>query len=144
MPTTIQVSEALADELYARKGRGETYEDVIWRLIDDKGESETRTRDTARAEPEAVSIDLPSTVDAEAAREAIAAAVAYIERERGATKGELVAEVMPGHALGYEVPDLDDGRYRGAWWRRVIKPGLEAEARVAKPKPGQSEWRWIG
>ena len=31
--TTIQVSDELADELHSRKGRGDTYEDVIWRLI---------------------------------------------------------------------------------------------------------------
>lgn len=34
MPTTISVSEELADDLYARKGRGESYEDVIQRLIE--------------------------------------------------------------------------------------------------------------
>jgi len=33
--TTIQVSDELADELHSRKGRGDTYEDVIWRLIGD-------------------------------------------------------------------------------------------------------------
>jgi len=32
--TSIQVSEELADELYTRKKRGDTYEDVIWRLIE--------------------------------------------------------------------------------------------------------------
>jgi len=32
--TSIQVSDELADELYRRKGRGESYEDVVWRLID--------------------------------------------------------------------------------------------------------------
>ncbi|WP_353635665.1 hypothetical protein ABSL23_17365 (plasmid) [Halobacterium sp. NMX12-1] len=32
--TTIQVSDELADELHARKERGDSYEDVIWRLID--------------------------------------------------------------------------------------------------------------
>jgi len=32
--TTIQVSEELADELYERKQRGDSYEDVIWRLLD--------------------------------------------------------------------------------------------------------------
>ena len=31
--TSIQVSEELADELYRRKDRGESYEDVIWQLI---------------------------------------------------------------------------------------------------------------
>ena len=32
--TSIQVSEELADELHARKERGDSYEDVIWRLIE--------------------------------------------------------------------------------------------------------------
>jgi len=34
MATTISVDEDLADELYARKGRGESYADVIRRLIE--------------------------------------------------------------------------------------------------------------
>jgi predicted CopG family antitoxin len=32
--TTIQVSDELADELHSRKDRGDSYEDVIWRLIE--------------------------------------------------------------------------------------------------------------
>lgn len=31
--TTIQISDELADELYSRKERGESYEDVIWREL---------------------------------------------------------------------------------------------------------------
>jgi predicted CopG family antitoxin len=33
--TTIQVSDELADELYSRKSRGESYEEVIWRLLEE-------------------------------------------------------------------------------------------------------------
>jgi len=33
--TTIQVSDELADELHNRKERGDSYEDVVWRLIED-------------------------------------------------------------------------------------------------------------
>jgi len=33
--TTIQVSDELADELHGRKERGDSYEDVIWRLIEE-------------------------------------------------------------------------------------------------------------
>lgn len=36
--TSIQVSEELADELHDMKGRGESYEDVIWGLIEDANE----------------------------------------------------------------------------------------------------------
>jgi len=33
--TSIRVTHELADELHARKDRGDSYEDVIWRLIED-------------------------------------------------------------------------------------------------------------
>lgn len=32
--TSIRVSGRLADELHSRKNRGDAYEDVIWRLIE--------------------------------------------------------------------------------------------------------------
>lgn len=32
--TSIQVSEELADELHSRKCRGESYTDVLWRVIE--------------------------------------------------------------------------------------------------------------
>lgn len=32
--TSIRVSSKLADELHDRKNRGDAYEDVIWRLIE--------------------------------------------------------------------------------------------------------------
>lgn len=38
--TSISVSTTLADELYDRKKRGESYEDVIWRLIEKADASE--------------------------------------------------------------------------------------------------------
>jgi len=37
--TSISVSHELADELYDRKQRGESYEDVIWRLIEENDEA---------------------------------------------------------------------------------------------------------
>ncbi|PGF13812.1 hypothetical protein CP556_25120 [Natrinema sp. CBA1119] len=37
--TTIRVSDELADELYDRKQRGESYEEVIWRLIENRDEA---------------------------------------------------------------------------------------------------------
>jgi len=38
--TSIRISEELADELYDRKNRGESYEDVIWRLISNESDSD--------------------------------------------------------------------------------------------------------
>jgi hypothetical protein len=39
--TSIRISEDLADELYKRKSRGESYEDVIWRLIRNESEQDS-------------------------------------------------------------------------------------------------------
>lgn len=33
--TTVRITDELADELYDRKQRGDSYEDVIWRLIEE-------------------------------------------------------------------------------------------------------------
>lgn len=46
--TSISVTDKLADELYDRKGRGDSYEDVIWRLMeraDDEGPDTERERE---------------------------------------------------------------------------------------------------
>ena len=43
--TSIRVSEDLADELYDRKERGDSYEDVIWRLIEQAEERDSDTHD---------------------------------------------------------------------------------------------------
>jgi hypothetical protein len=90
--------------------------------------------------------DLPSTVDPDAAREAILAAREYLIKHGTATKADFVREVMRDHPLGYD-PDaalakIEAGeRFRGAWWRRVIKPGLKAINGVEKPPRGASEWK---
>jgi predicted CopG family antitoxin len=38
--TSIRVSTELADELFDLKTRGESYEDVIWRLIEEHEDGE--------------------------------------------------------------------------------------------------------
>jgi len=113
---------------------------------------EDGTRDTrpTRAENDPLADvldDLPGTVDRAAAREAIDAARAYLLDDGPAPKAAIVRSVMPSHALGYDADaaleklDAPGERYRGAWWRRVIKPGLEAFDDVAAPAPGASDWR---
>jgi hypothetical protein len=89
--------------------------------------------------------DLPSTVDADAARETIHTARDYLRTHGPAPKAAIVRDVMPDHPLGYDVDaaleKFDAGdRYRGAWWRRVVKPGLEALPDVSKPPRGASDW----
>jgi predicted CopG family antitoxin len=147
--TTIQVSDELADDLHERKQRGDSYEDVIWRLIEAaETESRQEARKTSSSDP-LTSIELPGSVDRESAVRAIHAARDHLRREGEATKQDLIVSLMPDHPLGYDVDEalskLDVGeRYRGAWWRRVVKPGLKALPEVEKPVQGGSRWRYIG
>jgi len=84
-------------------------------------ERETRD-DTVPALPDGV----PTGVDDDAARDAIAAVRAFLRTDGPASMREIVTAVMPTHTLGYDVPELEAGdRYRGAWWRKVVQPGLK-------------------
>ena len=39
--TTVSMSEELAERLHDLKHRGDTYEDVIWRLLEEAGYEDT-------------------------------------------------------------------------------------------------------
>ena len=101
---------------------------------------------SAANESVAAFVDLPAGVDADAAEDAIRAAEEYLRDEGSGTKAAIVGVIMPEHPLGYDVDEalakINAGeRYRGAWWRRVVKPGLEEIDAVEKPPRGRSEWR---
>lgn len=127
-------------------------------LADATGESVEEIREGAEqfdiGPPETTdplaTVEFPNTVDREAGEAAIEAAVAYIEEHGEATKKDLVQAVMPEHSLGYDTEKAIDQvetpgeRFRGAWWRRVVKPGLDAHSDVAKPGPQAAEWRYTG
>lgn len=94
-------------------------------------------------------VDFPAGKDREQCLEAIDAAQSYLQTEGPATMREIVAAVHPDHPLGYDVDaalaKVEAGeRYRGAWWRRIVKPGLDEDEDVQSPSPGQSEWRYTG
>ena len=87
-------------------------------------------------------VDFPR--DREACERAVYTARAYLQEYGAASMRELVRDVMPEYPIGYDVPDLKEGgRYRGAWWRKVVKPGLEALPDVEPPAPGASDWRAV-
>jgi hypothetical protein len=92
--------------------------------------------------------ELPNTVALDGAHDAILAARDYLEKRETATKADFVGRVMRDYPLGYD-PDaalakLEAGdRYRGAWWRKVVKPGLAALDDVEKPSEGASDWRFV-
>jgi hypothetical protein len=70
-------------------------------------------------------MDIPQAKDREPCRDAVYAVRDYLEEHGPASMREIVTDVMPDYPLGYDVPQLEPGdRYRGAWWRRIIQPGL--------------------
>jgi hypothetical protein len=143
---------------------------TVWWLVDERGVSDTDRRSPATADPAPVGeerdtpgevpesdavddaledVDFPAGREREACSAAVYAARDYLREHGPATKRDLVAEVMPDHPLGYDVDGalekVEAGdRYRGAWWRRVVKPGLKALPDVEAPARGASEWRYTG
>lgn len=88
-----------------------------------------------------VQCDFPEGRPREECVEAVLAAHEYLRDKGPATMREIVTDVGAEHPIGYDVPEEIEGRYRGAWWRHVVKPGLEAMSDVEKPTGGASEWR---
>lgn len=59
-------------------------------------------------------VEFPGSRDREACEAAVRAARAYLREHGRATMRGLVADVMPAHPVGYDVPELEPGeRYRG-------------------------------
>jgi hypothetical protein len=99
--------------------------DASTTLADDAG-ARAGESDAGDVDRVALPDDVPSGVDGDAARDAIDAAREFVRTDGPASAREIVAAVMPAHALGYDVPELEPGdRYRGAWWCRIVKPGLD-------------------
>jgi len=108
------------------------------------------TADTAAESDPLADVDLPGGRDPEECRDALDAARTYLREQGRATKTELVAEVMPTHPLGYDTDAAldkigsDGERYRGGWWRQIVRPGLKNLDGVDAPPQGANEWRYTG
>jgi len=152
--TTIQIRVETWQALNSRKTPDDSFDDVIQDLLQSvEGSEGSQSHDTIatieapESNPESLELpdDVPNRIDETEARATIEAAVQFVEENNGATKRELVENVMPDHPLGYEIPELAEGeRFRGAWYRRVVKPGLSKSEQIKKPKPSESTWRYVG
>lgn len=95
-------------------------------------------------------VDFPGGREPGECRAAVDAARDYIRENGGASMSEIVIGVMPNHPVGYDAEsDVErindpDKRNRSTWWRKVVKPGLEALPAVEKPPRGASEWEYTG
>jgi Arc/MetJ-type ribon-helix-helix transcriptional regulator len=150
--TTISLPEELADELYERKERGESYADVVRRLLEAADGGDTDTDETAEAAPEpttsdadpatfeaavsAAAVDIPGRGQKHDARvAAFRAVVAYLRDHGTATPSELKERVYPDH----------DGRYKTAesWWKNAMYPALASVAETTDAvKSADESGRW--
>jgi len=93
-------------------------------------------------------LSFPGGVDHEEGVEAILAARDFLREQGPASMKEIVTSVGPDHPLKYDPPEeIDTGeRFRGAWWRKVVKPGLEALGDVEAPNTdeGETDWVYVG
>jgi hypothetical protein len=141
--TTIQVSEELADELYARKQRGDSYEDVIWRLLDE--------------EPPDTTDPSPETVTPEGA---VTGAIVSLEeltfkrdlnQERANVLSDWLAHVrelgQPVSKSDFEEwwgPDATEraGYQAAGFWEMFAKPAMQQSD--AFNQPDARSYRWVG
>lgn len=108
------------------------------------GQEEGRREEASAAPGELSAVEFPGGRSRDECETAVYAARDYLREHGSASMREIVTEVMPDHSLGYDVPDLEPGdRYRGSWWRKVVKPGLKALDGVAAPAGG-GKWRYTG
>lgn len=76
-------------------------------------------------------MDVPQGKDPMNCAQVVSKCRDHLDEDGPASAREIVMAVMPDHPLEYDVPDLDVGdRYRGAWWRRIVQPGLKAHPDV--------------
>ncbi len=143
--TSIRVSDDLADELYARKGRSTSYEEFIWELLaavygDLDGGAEPTTVETDDTEPTpsepdetGLLADWEPQTDANAARarEETQRVVGWLRETGGRhSKAEIVETVGPEEGTDY-------------WWRAVVRPGLSelAERGVVEYRAGHHDYK---
>jgi hypothetical protein len=130
--TNIEVKTDTWRWLNARKQPGDSFDDVLQRElgIGSSDAAQTGGEDTSpRVElPET----LPGQVDESDAAAAIDAALRLIA-EDPAEFSTIAEEVGRAHPLGYGVDQVE--LRDGAWWSRVVKPGIKANG--AEHQPGR-------
>jgi hypothetical protein len=86
-------------------------------------------------------MNIPQSQETEECLAAVYQAVNFIEANSPASMRDIVTAVMPEVPLGYPVPTLSEGdRYRGAWWRKIVRPGIRAHPAVDY-RPNYGDYR---
>lgn len=170
--TTIRVSEELADELYRRKGRGTSYEEFLWILLEQIDELDQQTEpeveleqrdrvdrnesddvDSSRSLEERVD-DRLEEIDItgrghetqEVRREAVKHAWSLLRKRGDATTQELANasfdEYKDQPKFGYSASGT---RYRGyQWWDGCARDVLKQLPGVEPPPQRGNTWSFSG
>jgi hypothetical protein len=147
--TSIEVSLKTWQDLNQRKRRpGESFDDVIQRLLAGEPDTDAPTAEEAREEPDTRADALtPETVAARVAdavglndqrERSLAAALRYLRDEGEAQTSEIVAAAytaVPTYA--------DEGSWRSNLWNNVGSALRESGA-VELQNKARGEWRWVG
>lgn len=128
--TTIEIGPDTWRFLNAKKQPGDSFDDVLQRELG-IGSSDSGT---GQDRPPRVDVpdSLPGQVDESDAAAAIDAALRLIA-EDPAEFSTIAEEVGRAHPLGYGADQVE--LRDGAWWSRVVKPGIKANG--AEHQPGR-------
>lgn len=140
--TTIEVSVENYKRLNAQKGPGESFNDVVGRLLDESdgdgdGGQEAGEKPPVPVMVDTEEIDVPGSGDAELARqEAVAQLYAYLRTEGSATKSDFL-----------ELVDAGEVQYGSleSFWSNCIKSDyrpLHSLPGVSPPPEGGRTWRY--
>lgn len=140
--TTVRVSDPVADELHDRKRRGESYDDVLRRLLgmDTSPDDVDATDDPLAAALESWSPGRDR--DERAERRALGRDVLEWLRERDGhvSRSDITDALYPNLAVDPDEQSAD------TWWRKIARPALQAarDAGLVEYREGYHDYRWIG
>jgi hypothetical protein len=137
MPTTIQVDEETADELHARKDRGDTYDDVVRELLglaegDDSATDTGGDTDATQLREAVRTVEWGEVMYAEsdARVEAVVEALDALRRGEATRSGDL------GERVGGRVEVSAPGR---------LLSGVAGQLDCVKtPVSGSDRYEWVG
>lgn len=150
---TISVPDDVAEEVMAEISYGDSRSEWIVDAIEAKLQGDIETQPVKEPDiqtdnvsaPSWIPEDVPKRFSEEEVAEVIEAAVRYIQEQKKATMREIVRDVMPQNSLGYDVPQVEQGkRIRIAWWRKIVRPGLVNHPDIRTPGPSESYYHWDG
>jgi hypothetical protein len=131
----IRIHEETWRELHSRKRPGESYDDVITRLLEQDPQTPTQPG-TRNSHELPDNLDLPGSGDTLAnRRKAIARMYRHLQQQGSATKAEFL-ELVDAEQVGYSSPE--------SFWSNAVKgrDSLRSLPGVSPPAEGGRTWTY--